>query len=149
MTETEAYEIIRNTFDDDNVSDEQQTELFTAIYGRKPEPEEYGLEWSLAVAATPGLCGCSTRYEHEQGACKAAYRVRVWDEGFSTEWEINDNDQLRVIHAGGIPTRIIQDATITLLAHIDEGVISTEPLVAAEFVSDDNQDAPHCTIEIL
>lgn len=69
MTKNEAYETVRGTFNGDNLSDDEQREIFTAIYDREPEEGEIGMEWSLACSATPGLCGCSTRSEHESGAC--------------------------------------------------------------------------------
>ena len=70
MTREQAYKKVQLTFDDDSLNSEEQVEIFTAIYGRKPEEDEIGSEWSLSVAATPGLCGCSTRREHEDGACR-------------------------------------------------------------------------------
>lgn len=70
MTKKQAEDKVRNTFDDDNLSHEEQVAIFTALYGRQPDEDEYGSEWSLAVAATTGLCGCSTRRQHESGDCR-------------------------------------------------------------------------------
>lgn len=69
MTKHEAYETVRSTFDDDNMDDSDLMEIFEAIFDRQPEEDEIGIEWSLCCSATPGLCGCSTRTEHENGAC--------------------------------------------------------------------------------
>lgn len=70
MTRQQAETTVRNTFDDDYLSHQEQVEIFAGIFGREPEDDEYGLEWSLAVAATPGVCSCLTRREHERGNCR-------------------------------------------------------------------------------
>lgn len=71
MTEQEAYRIIRETYDDDDIDDLNLDVLFEAIYERSPEIDdrEVGI-WSLLCAATTGLCGCSTRVQHEAGGCR-------------------------------------------------------------------------------
>lgn len=105
MTKKEAYETVRNTFDDDNISNDEQREIFAAIYGRDPEEDEVGLEWSLACAATPGLCGCSTRSEHEQGACGT--QISIWDDAVGVECAINADGDFVVISSGGTPVEDI------------------------------------------
>ncbi len=44
MTKNEAYETVRGTFNGDNLSDDEQREIFTAIYDREPEEGEIGME---------------------------------------------------------------------------------------------------------
>lgn len=71
MHREEAYEAIRNLYNDDVLSTSTLIDLFEAIYGRhvtKADHED-GL-WSLLAAATPGMCGCSTRSEHERYLCR-------------------------------------------------------------------------------
>lgn len=71
MHREEAYEYVRNLYSDDVLSTSTLIELFEAIYGRHVTKDDHedGL-WSLLAAATPGLCGCSTRTEHERYACR-------------------------------------------------------------------------------
>lgn len=65
MTRTEAYGFVRNTFDDDAPDDDQLREAFTAIFEREPDEDEENDIWSMLASATSGLCGCSTRSQHE------------------------------------------------------------------------------------
>jgi hypothetical protein len=79
-----------------------------------------------------------------------AYRVRVWDEGFSAEWTIDAEDEIAIVNSGGIPKRVIQSATDTLLVNINVRKLGTvSNLVACEFIGDgeDAIDMPNCTIE--
>jgi hypothetical protein len=65
MTEQEAYDFVRSTFDDDTPDDDQLREAFVAIFKREPDEDEEDSLWSHLCSATTGLCGCSTRSEHE------------------------------------------------------------------------------------
>lgn len=71
LSQDQAYSIVRDTFNDDMMGDDILEDLFVAIYERPAEEDdrEVGL-WSLICAATPGLCGCVTRMEHEAGGCQ-------------------------------------------------------------------------------
>ena len=70
MTEKEAYDIIRDPYDDEMLPGGiTAEELFLAIYDREPDEDEQEMLWSLCCSATPGLCGCSTRTDHDRGNC--------------------------------------------------------------------------------
>ena len=71
MTKNEAYDWVRDTFDDDEPDADTLADAFDAIYGRPAEDDETEAIWSLVASATPGMCGCSTRTQHERGACAA------------------------------------------------------------------------------
>lgn len=68
MTKKEAYEFVQTTFDDDNVDDSDLRDAFAAIFSRQPDEDEICDMWSLLCSSVPH-CSCSTRTEHEQGAC--------------------------------------------------------------------------------
>lgn len=112
MTQRQAYEWVRNTFDDDTPDTDERDEAFRAIFGRNPDASEFGLEWSLMCAATEGLCGCSTRSEH-QNTCDAIERLHValatgdlsdvvmvteWDDITGEEgWDVDNITALQVV----------------------------------------------------
>lgn len=69
MTENQAYEFVQHTYDDDQPDEQKLHAAFVAIFRREPDEDETNDVWSHLCSATTGLCGCSTRSEHESGAC--------------------------------------------------------------------------------
>lgn len=104
MTKQEAYKRVRDMFDDEETVEKTLEELFEAIYSRPADSDdrETGL-WSLICAGTPGLCGCSTRREHETAT------IVVNDGTVSSEFEAREGQAVEHTSYDGVADGILDD----------------------------------------
>lgn len=99
MTQEQAYQIVRDTYNDDPMDGDELEALFEAIYERAPDQDDrdVGL-WSLVCAGTTGCCGCDTRLMHEAGGCRPSalsYRDPAYHQGLHDGYESSD----AILHA--------------------------------------------------
>lgn len=104
MTEQEAYEWVRNTFNDDNSDDDTLRAAFGAVFGHAPERDEEMDMWSHLCSATPDLCGCSTRKQHE------TVNIQVHDEVVTCNFIVNEMGRAEMSpdDTSGVPEDILQ-----------------------------------------